>query len=146
MKSVFLFRIFRPNEYRALKIQKKRFNEVFYILSKNLYEAKTLEQLMEIHKFAWNVGFQSQELGPDMYGMFRTEDIHTMSPSEVFIGGKFGLNTHNIPYWTAHKSEEYSEKYSVYDVVMMIYRDFLWWNFRHFLTRFNKETEFIKIY
>lgn len=43
---------------------------------------------------AWNPA-----ICPDKYGMFRTSDISTMDPSEVFLGDIYGLWTHSLNYW-----------------------------------------------
>ena len=43
---------------------------------------------------AWN-----SAICPDKYGMFRTKDISTMDPSEVFLGDIEGLWTHSLSYW-----------------------------------------------
>ncbi|MEE0042892.1 hypothetical protein [Catenibacterium sp.] len=43
--------------------------------------------LSELHKRIWRKGFCNANLGPDKYGMFRTEDINSMTIDEVYIGG-----------------------------------------------------------
>lgn len=85
-----------------------------HTLSKNgahivnaINKCDSLEELLSIHKEAWIVGFQNENLGPDKYGMFRTENIPTMQPSEVFLGGIWGLFTHAIPFWEERKSQPY---------------------------------------
>lgn len=40
---------------------------------------------------------------PDKYGVFRTKDIATMSPDDVFLGGICGLFTFNITTWELYK-------------------------------------------
>ena len=35
----------------------------------------TLITLMDIHREAWEAGFQNENIGPDRYGVFRTSDI-----------------------------------------------------------------------
>lgn len=61
-------------------------------------KSDSLGELLSIHKSAWTLGFQNENLGPDCYGMFRTESIPTMKPKEVFLGGIWGLWTHAIPF------------------------------------------------
>ena len=58
----------------------------------------SLEDTLKIHRqlgtmhLAWN-----SAICPDKYGMFRTKDISTMDPSEVFLGDIEGLWT--LSYW-----------------------------------------------
>lgn len=58
----------------------------------------TLEDTFKIHRqlgamhLAWTIC-------PDKYGMFRTSNIATMDPSEVFLGDIYGLWTHSLSYW-----------------------------------------------
>lgn len=100
-------------------------------------KCNSLEELLSIHKEAWIVGFQNENLGPDKYGMFRTESIPTMKPEEVFLGGIWGLWTHTIPFWEKRKSQPYGcngfgidPKISLYDIVMDQYKRLLIYNFK----------------
>ena len=43
---------------------------------------------------------------PDKYGVFRTKDIATMSPDDVFLGGICGLFTFNITTWELYKKTD----------------------------------------
>ena len=49
---------------------------------------------------------------PDKYGVFRTKDIATMSPDDVFLGGICGLFTHNITTWELYKKTD-KEAYNI---------------------------------
>ena len=49
---------------------------------------------------------------PDKYGAFRTKDIATMSPDDVFLGGICGLFTFNITTWEPYKKTD-KEAYNV---------------------------------
>ena len=97
----------------------------------------SLEELLSIHKEAWIVGFQNENLGPDKYGMFRTESIPTMKPEEVFLGGIWGLFTHAIPFWEERKSQPYGcngfnidPEISLYGIVLDQYKRLLISNFQ----------------
>lgn len=99
-------------------------------------KSDSLEELLSIHKEAWIVGFQNKNLGPCKYGMFRTENIPTMQPSEVFLGGIWGLFTHAIPFWEEHKSQSYgcngfgiNPEISLYNLVLDQYKNLLNSNF-----------------
>lgn len=88
--------------------------ELQLTLSKNgariintIEKCDSLEELLSIHKSAWTLGFQNENLGPDKYGMFRTESIPTMKPEEVFLGDIWGSFTHTISFWEEHKPQSY---------------------------------------
>lgn len=98
----------------------------------------SLEELLSIHKEAWIIGFQNENLGPDKYGMFRTESIPTMKPEEVFLGGIWGLFTHAIPFWEERKSQPYgcngfgiNPEASLYDIILYQYKRLLISNFKY---------------
>ena len=103
-------------------------------------DCDSLITLMHIHKNAWSNGFQNNDIGPDPYGMFRTSDILTMVPCEVFLGGIYGLNTNPIPFWEAHKNDKYGcngfgvdENDSLYGIVLNQYKDLLTSTIKHML-------------
>lgn len=60
----------------------------------------SLEDTLKIHRqldamhLAWDKAICSNK-----YGMFRTKEIATMDPSEVFLGDIEGLWTHSLSYW-----------------------------------------------
>lgn len=49
---------------------------------------------------------------PDKYGVFRTKDIATMSPDDVFLGGIYGLFTQDITMWELYKKND-KEAYNI---------------------------------
>ena len=105
-------------------------------------DCDSLITLMQAHKNAWSNGFQNNNIGPDPYGMFRTSDILTMVPYEVFLGGIYGINTEPIPFWEEHKEDKYGcngfgidENLSLYGMIVNQYRKLLSSNIR---AMFNK--------
>lgn len=133
-------RIFFKEEVR----KNKEDAELQLTLSKNgariinaIEKCDSLYELMDIHKEAWIIGFQNVNLGPDKYGMFRTESIPTMKPEEVFLGGIWGLFTHTIPFWEERKSQPYGcnsfnmdPEISLYGIVLDQYKRLLISNFK----------------
>lgn len=114
----------------------------------------SLEELLSIHKEAWIVGFQNENLGPDKYGMFRTENIPTMQPSEVFLGGIWGLWTYAIPFWEERKPQPYynidgrndfniNPKTRLYDIVLNQYKRLLISNIEYI---WNKAEQLLVVY
>lgn len=95
-------------------------------------ECKSLIALMGIHKDAWGTGFQNSNLAPCPYGYIRTTDILTMIPDQIYLGGVYGLTTHNIPFWEEHKGDKYGangfgidpEK-DLYEMVLNQYKQLL---------------------
>ena len=99
--------------------------------------ATTLEQLLDLHKKVWKEGYQNANIGPCSYGIFRTENIETMKPEEVYPGGVWGLTTRNIPFWEARKEDKYgangfgiSPEVMLYDLIVKQYRNHLASNIR----------------
>lgn len=134
-KNSLLNRIFFKEEVR----KNMKDAELQLTLSKNgariinaVEKCDSLEELLSIHKEAWLIGFQNENLGPNKYGMFRTERIPTMKPEEVFLGGIWGLSTHAIPFWEERKSQPYGcndfnmdPEISLYGIVLDQYKRLL---------------------
>lgn len=87
--------------------------------------ANTLSECMIFHKRIWRKGFRNANLGPDMYGMFRTKDINLMTINEVYIGGIYGLNTLTIEQWENRKEEPYDSEQTCYDIILCAYKRLL---------------------
>lgn len=66
--------------------------------------AKTLGELLRIHKEVWNAGFQDKHLGPTRHGMFRCDNIPEMTEDDVFLGKLYGLPILPISQWEKYKS------------------------------------------
>lgn len=81
-------------EYRMMEAK----NLVPNILQ-DLENAETLGELLALHKFMWALGLRNKNLGPDRYGYFRTSNILSMTPDEVYLGNFQGYFTHPIPVW-----------------------------------------------
>ena len=100
-------------------------------------EPNTLISLMNIHKDAWRTGFQNKNIGPCSYGVFRTLDIPSMTPDQIYLGGIWGLFTHSIPFWEERKDDKYGcngfgidENLSLYEMIVDQYRKLLSSNIR----------------
>jgi hypothetical protein len=133
-------RVFHNKALKEWKIEIKKLQRIigwYDNLNQELNEAKTLEDLLNVHKHAWEIGYQNDNIAPLEWGMFRTKDILQMSPSEVYLGGIWGLSTKNIPFWNANKKETMAgngfgidENRLIYDLIMQQYRQHLKSNFR----------------
>lgn len=102
----------------------------------------TLITLMNIHKDAWGTGFQNENIGPCSYGVFRTLDIPSITPDQIYLGGIWGLVTKPISFWEERNEDKYGcngfgidEDYRIYDIVLDQYRELLSSNIR---AMFNK--------
>ena len=119
-------------------------DEALYRLNK----CTTLLNILEVHKKAWRDGVRNANIGPCEYGMYRTKDIATMSPSEVFLGGIYGLFTKNINFW---ESQGYDAPYGANgfgidpeikllgDIIVPQYKSQLESNFKAIKSRCEKE-------
>ena len=81
-----------------------------------LEKSGNLLELFSLHRQIWDSGLTHRNIGPCEWGMFRTEDISRMVPSEVHLGGIAGLSTLPIPEWIGTPDEH---------VVTQQYRDHL---------------------
>lgn len=117
-------------EYKAYREQCNRIVGWYPQLLQDLREAKNLLTLLSIHKHAWEIGYRNENLAPCEWGIFRTKDILTMTPSEVYLGGlDTGLNTNNIPFWESRKTDKWAcngyghnSEDLLYDTIMNQYR------------------------
>lgn len=66
----------------------------------------SLDELLSAHKGMWAEGVRCRNLGPDRYGMFRTDDISTMTADEVYLGNIHGLWTHPVSFWKEAAPED----------------------------------------
>ena len=94
--------------------------------------ANSLLELLDLHKEIWSKGFRSENLGPNPHGVFRTENVRTMTPEQVWIGG-WGLITRNIPHWERFRDagkvvsggSQIYDYLTLYQVVLMRYKEIL---------------------
>ena len=114
-------------------------------------DCDSLITLMYIHRNAWSNGFQNKAIGPNLHGIFKTSDILTMVPCEVFLGGVYGLDTNPIPFWEIHKTDKYrcnvfgiNKNYSLYKIVLNQYKDLLLSNIRYMLKVANMKYPYYK--
>lgn len=101
-------------------------------LNQDLNRAKNLQDLIDIHKHAWNIGYQNSNLGPCAWGMFRCKSIPELTLDTLYLGDIWGLWTNNGRFWEDHKLETMAgngfgieESTLIYDLVMQQYRKHL---------------------
>ena len=126
---------------REMSLYTKQCNEGQRIIDA-LNKSNNLSTLMSIHKDAWKSGFQNENIGPCPYGVFRTLDIPSMTPDQIYLGGIWGLVTKPISFWEERKDDKYgcngfglNENLSLYEMIVDQYRKLLSSNIR---AMFNK--------
>ena len=126
---------------REMSLYTKQCNEGQRIIDA-LNKSNNLSTLMNIHKDAWETGFQNENIGPCPYGVFRTLDIPSMTPDQIYLGGVWGLVTKPIPFWEKRKEDKYGcngfgidENLSLYKMIVDQYKKLLSSNIR---AMFNK--------
>ena len=126
---------------REMSLYTKQCNEGQRIIDA-LNKSNNLSTLMNIHKDAWETGFQNENIGPCPYGVFRTLDIPSMTPDQIYLGGIWGLVTKPIPFWEKRKEDKYGcngfgidENLSLYKMIVDQYKKLLSSNIR---AMFNK--------
>lgn len=84
--------------------QKREYCEYFI---KEIQETKSLYSLLNLHKLIWALGIRNQNIGPDKFGMFRTNDILKMTSQEVYLGNVEHLLTKTLADWSNNTKDEY---------------------------------------
>lgn len=90
-------------------------------IMESLENAESLMELLALHKLIWALGLRNENIGPDQFGYFRTFDILSMTPDEVFLGNFNGYFTHPIPVW----EESRASNEDVYQEILSQYRKHL---------------------
>ena len=86
--------------------------QVLRLLAAKAEAATTLPELMAIHKDVYKVlqgidcPIQLEHLGPDMYGMFRTDTIASLNMDNCYLGGINGLWTFKAREWESMKGQD----------------------------------------
>lgn len=92
--------------------------EYINVLINDLNKTKSLYELLHIHKLAWAIGFKNNNLSPNKYGMFRTNDILTMTAQDVYLGNIDGLWTRTLADWSNNSKEEYQIVFNQYKTLL----------------------------
>lgn len=119
-------------EQQALYEKFKRMSGFYSDIHHGILNAKTLTSLIEIHKMAWKIGYRNENLAPCPWGMFRTKNIMTMSPNEVYLGDIWGLWTNTVSFWDEHAELKMGDngfgidpEEKIYNLIMSQYRSLL---------------------
>jgi len=106
---------------------------------------QSLPELLNIHKEAWTQGFRNQELGPCEQGMFRTNDISTMQPYEVFLGGICDITERSLPFFEGRRYDNVKlcgeDHLTEYQVVLKQYKTILSDNIKSISNQAKKELD-----
>lgn len=109
---------------------------------KNIEMSKSLAEVLQEHKNLWRLGIHHPNFGPCSYGIFRTRDISCMLPSEVYLGGIWGLTTRNLEFWEKYKNDEYGDNgfgidphTSLYEMILNQYKNHIIGNLRAMLKK-----------
>ena len=104
----------------------------YKLFGSKVNKAKSLKDLMDIHKHMWLLGYRGSMIEPNKYGVFRTQDINEMLPSEVFLGNIYGLLTKPLPEWERYKDTNYGPNgfgvngdTKIYSLIMNQYKSIL---------------------
>lgn len=93
---------------------------------------KTLQNLIDIHKHAWEIGYRNPNIAPCAWGMFRCNSISELTLDTLYLGDIWGLWTNNGTFWNEHKDETMAgngfgidPNKKCYDLIMKQYRQHL---------------------
>ena len=101
-------------------------------LNEDLTRAKTLQELINVHKHAWEIGYRSLGLSPCSWGMFRCDSISVLTLDTLYLGDIWGLWTNTGRFWEENKKSTMAgngfgidpEK-KIYNFIMQQYRQHL---------------------
>ena len=116
--------------------------QVLNLLVAKAEAATSLPELMAIHKEVYNVlksidcPVQLEHLGPDMYGMFRTDSIANLTMDNCYLGGVDGLFTLSAREWERSKLQAPR----VYNRILQQYKVMITSNARAAARMVNQET------
>lgn len=101
-------------------------------LNEDLQRAKSLQDLINVHKHAWEIGYRDSNLGPCPWGLFRCDSIPELTLDNLYLGNIYGLWTNTGRYWEQHRSETIGvngfgikEYELIYDLLMQQYKRIL---------------------
>lgn len=112
LRNNFFNQIFRSNSVLRCVQKAHNLERLWRHQDRHLEKLNTINSLPELlkyHKYLWDEGYRCDATCPNRYGMFRTDDIMTMRPEDVYLGGIWGLSTNNIPFWENARDEMYGE-------------------------------------
>ena len=128
-------RIFHSKKLKAYKEWKEKAKSIIgwsNQLIEDLNRAKNLQDLINVHKHAWEIGYQSSNIGPCAWGMFRCNSIPELTLDTLYLGNIWGLWTNNGTFWENHKDEKFGpngfgidEILPIYSFIMQQYRQHL---------------------
>lgn len=112
---VFFIKMKKKKKGLLLSLNKKRSELISYFSKLDSFKGG-LYDLFYFHKglaekFPDLIN-KAPSICPNKYGVFRTKDIATMSPNDVFLGGICGLFTFNITTWELYKKTD-KEAYNI---------------------------------
>jgi len=118
--------------YRRYKVIYENYDQ----LLRRLNAAKTLSDILAIHKEAWKLGYRNNNLNVSQFGMFRAKSIEELNLDTLFLGNVYGLWTNPGTFWEENKEEDMSANgfgidpnIKCYDIICRQYRNCLRNNF-----------------
>lgn len=135
VKNNLLNRIFRSKALKEYQEWKKIAYSIIgwnKQLNEDLTRASSLQDLINVHKHAWDIGYRNPNIAPCPWGMFRCECIPMLNLNTLYLGDIWGLWTNPGTFWEEHKDETMAgngfgvdENKLIYDLIMQQYRQHL---------------------
>ena len=141
-------RLFRSKELKKYKEWVKRVLGWHSQLLEDLRRAESLQDLIDVHKHAWEIGYQNYDLAPLEWGMFRCNSIPELTLDTLYLGDIHGLWTNTGKFWECHKHEEigpngygFREDMLIYDIIVNQYKLILVKNINTIVDNIIKQTK-----
>ena len=127
-----LFRSKALKEYQEWKETAKSIIGWNRQLNEDLTRAETLQDLIDVHKYAWRIGYRNKNIASCIWGMFRCNSIPELTLDTLYLGDIWGLWTNSGTFWERHKDETMAGNgfgidpdKKCYDLIMQQYRQHL---------------------
>lgn len=128
-------RIFHSKKLEAYKEWEEKANSIIgwnTQLNQDLDRAKTLQDLINIHKHAWQIGYRNPNIASLEWGMFRCKSIPELTLDNLYLGNIWGLWTNTGRFWEEHKDDTMAgngfgidPERKIYDLIIQQYRGHL---------------------
>lgn len=127
-------RIVKKNKDRAHQLRMLTNYDYMFTTYDMISHATSLYTLLDLHKSMWRSGYRNQQLGPSPHGIFRCQNILTMYPNQIFLGGVNDTPIHSMFWFVDHRHNT-----EMYNAVLYQYKHILLKNLQQIYREYKEE-------